>query len=258
MRKIQNAINRLRKMSDKIGLLNAVKVQGSERLKGSVPVSIRIGNRTIFVRPNTPDIEVTVTSLGAEFEPLGVVLNEEYNGLVVDAGGYIGTAAIKLSETFPNAQIVSIEPSSENFEILIRNTSSYRNISAIRAALVPTPKGHVVLSNRGTGQWGYTIVDAPLDNPASEAIENTPTITLDDIRRQFHEQRIGLLKLDIEGGEKDLFDNGGEGLAGVNAIFVELHDRIVSGCTDAFLRFSENRVNSNFGGEKYLSALKLD
>jgi FkbM family methyltransferase len=256
MRRIKNAINRLRRMSGKIGLVNALKVQGSERFKGSAAVSIRIGNRTIFVRPNTPDIEVTVTSLGDEFEPLGVVLDREYDGLVVDAGGYIGTAAIKLSETFPNAQIVSIEPSTENFEVLIRNIESYKNISAIRAALVPTPKGDVVLSNRGTGQWGYTIVDTPLDNPDSEAIESTPTITLDDIRRQFHEQRIGLLKLDIEGGEKDLFDNGGEALASVNAIFVELHDRIVSGCTDAFLKYSENRLNSNFGGEKYLSAIK--
>jgi FkbM family methyltransferase len=258
MRKIKNAFNRLRKMSDKIGLVNALKVQASERLKGSSPVSIRIGNRTIFVRPDTPDIEVTVTSLGAEFEPLGVVLDREYDGLVVDAGGYIGTAAIKLTETFPKAQIVSIEPSTENFEVLTLNVKSYKNIRAIRAALVPTPKGRVMLSNRGTGQWGYTIVDRPLDNPDSEAIEDTPTITLDDIRAKFHEQRIGLLKLDIEGGEKDLFDNGGEGLASVNAIFVELHDRIVSGCTEAFLKYSENRLNSNFGGEKYLSALKIN
>jgi hypothetical protein len=37
-----------------------------------------------------------------------------------------------------------------------------------------------------------------------------------------------------------------------------LHDRIVSGCTDAFLKYSENRSYSNFGGEKYLSILKID
>ena len=57
-------------------------------------------------------------------------------GVIIDAGGYIGTAALTLSELFHKAHILFIEASSANFELLKRNVANSPNIQPIRAALV--------------------------------------------------------------------------------------------------------------------------
>ena len=52
------------------------------------------------------------------------------HGLIIDAGGYLGTAAIAFSEAYPDATVVTIEPSPENFALLVQNTAAYPNIRA--------------------------------------------------------------------------------------------------------------------------------
>lgn len=206
----------------------------------------------LTVRAGSPDLDVAVASLGPEFEPLRETFDPDFDGLIVDAGGYIGTAALALAQIFPRAQIVTVEPSSDNFHILSENIRSATNIFPIKAALVASTRGHTALSNRGTGQWGYTIVDN-VCGPVLDEIEEVETITLEEIQAEFDDQPVGLLKLDIEGGEKELFEKAAPVLTEVYAIFVELHDRILPGCEAAFLAFSKDRIQLNFGGEKYLS-----
>ncbi len=49
--------------------------------------------------------------------------------------------------------------------------------------------------------------------------------------------RIDILKLDIEGAEQELFESDSDTwLDRVNALIVELHDRLRPGCSDAFYR----------------------
>jgi hypothetical protein len=46
--------------------------------------------------------------------------------------------------------------------------------------------------------------------------------------------RVNLLKLDIEGSEKEVFSNARPWIDRVDAISIELHDRFKPGCTRAF------------------------
>jgi FkbM family methyltransferase len=193
--------------------------------------------------------------LGGEFTPLLDFCDSSFDGLIVDAGGYIGTAALALHQAFPKARIVTIEPSSDNFRLLQRNTLHVKSIYPIRAALVAGTSTKLTLSNRGTGPWGYTIVDEPSDSPEAPFIEEVPSITLHQISEMFRAD-IGILKLDIEGGEHDLFTEGAPDLALVPVIFAELHDRIVPGCTSLFNEFSKDRQIGKLGGEKYISVSK--
>ena len=78
------------------------------------------------------------------------------HNLILDAGGYIGTAAIAFAKQYPSATIVSLEPNSNNYQLLAQNTATWRNIVAMNKALAPEPGG-LILYDRGTGAWGFTL-----------------------------------------------------------------------------------------------------
>lgn len=216
-----------------------------------IPVTIRGHN--IIVRRGAPDLKVAIASLGPEYNSLARILPRDFDGIVVDAGAYIGTAGLSFARLYPQATIVCIEPSTENHEILLENTRSNPNIVPIKAALAVEGRSRIKLRNRGTGQWGFTVVQSPLDRPEAPEIEEVDLVSLEEIQERFPGKSIGILKLDIEGGEKDLFTSGSELLASVPAIVVELHDRIREGCSTAFAEFSKDRWIVVGSGEKFLS-----
>jgi FkbM family methyltransferase len=187
-----------------------------------------------------------------EFDILEKVLSPDFSGIIVDAGGYIGSTALKLSAIYPKATIVAIEPSDENFAILKSNVENNPNILAINAALYTEGNKSVPLMDRGTGNWGFSIAVHDSANVTGD-LGIVDTISLEDILLRFPDKSIGLIKLDIEGGEYSLFENPSSAMRDIPAVFVELHDRIVPGCTDVFMKFSARRWVINAGGEKLLS-----
>jgi|APTNR8051073442_1049403.scaffolds.fasta_scaffold06249_4 FkbM family methyltransferase len=239
-----------------IGLASSLKHLIWSLLRRKRVLKVAICHRHVFIRTNTHDLDVALSTLVDELDPVSRVLPATYDGLIVDAGSYIGTAAIRLAELFPNAHIVALEPSTENYTIAQKNVSAYRSIILLKAALVPHANGMALLRNRLTGEWGYTIVETPLDRSDASPIEECETITLKGITSRFGGD-IGLLKLDIEGGEEALFRESLDQVGQIHAVFVELHDRIARGCTDAFMRFSENRHVYSFGSEKFLSVREV-
>lgn len=214
-------------------------------------VAVPIGGRDIWLRKGTPDLRVAVSCLGGEFEPLRHLLSKDYDGVIVDAGGYIGTATLALREMFPAARIVVVEPSDDNLEILRRNLDNVPGIEIVQGALVGRGRPSVDLRARGTGAWGLTAVSAPGDAAATETLHPVKAVTLADIVGA--EEEIGLLKLDIEGGEVELLQEDAETLSRIDIIFAELHERIVEGCEALFIEFSESRRLIKGAGEKYLS-----
>lgn len=219
-----------------------------------MPLDVCVLGRRIWVRARTRDLGVAVSCLGGEFEPLRSLLDRDFDGVIVDAGGYIGTAAIALSELYPHAKIVTIEPSYENIGILKRNAQRYPNITVIHGALSGISGAKLKLKNRETGHWGYSVVEAPGDRPDARVIEEVDSYTLSDLVSD--PKMIGIIKLDIEGAEKSLFEGDQQVMRAVPAVFVELHDRIIEGCTSSFREFSKDRWVVKCGGEKYLSLSK--
>ena len=217
-------------------------------------VCVTINGIEIFIRKGTPDLDVAISCFNGEFEALRFLLPSEYNGVIVDAGGYIGTASIALHQMFPNASILCIEPSSDNIKILEKNTQNINNIEIIPGALVAGDNKTISLKNRGTGEWGYTTVANPLDNNNSVELHESPAVNLLSLGVDIKD--IGILKLDIEGGEVDLFVNDKDSLEQIPNIIIELHDRIILGCSEEFFKFSKNRIIVKDSGEKFLSIKK--
>lgn len=233
-----------------------LKVKQMRDREQNEPVEVTLYGQKLWVRPMNPDFKVAIASLGNEFEPMKGTLPSDFNGLIVDAGGYIGTAAIRLSQMWPHATVVTIEPATENLRLLEMNIASYPSIKAINAALVADSTEDLTLYDRGTGAWGFTIVEDAKGMADPKAMHTVKTVTLADIRKQFGNSEIGAVKLDIEGGEKALFDAKDPELHAAQTIFVELHDRIIEGCSTSFKKFSRDRTISKPGREKYVAIKK--
>jgi len=223
-----------------------------QRIGRGIPVPLNICGERIFIRTLTPDLRLAASSLSKEFQVLSDLFSREQKGLIIDAGGYIGTAAIALAKMYPEATVVSIEPSSANFSILKRNVAVHRNIKVHHAALVPDSDRRVVpLMYRGTGEWGCTLVKNPEDKPAI-LIENVQTICIDDLLKIYQADRIMIFKMDIEGAELDLFRRS-DWLDKTDCLIVELHERIVAGCEKAFHDANKSRYVYKSDGEKFIS-----
>lgn len=151
---------------------------------------------------------------------------------IIDAGANIGLAAIYFANEYPHAQIFSIEPADDNFEILLRNTAPYPNIRCLKGALWPTESRIQVVSRDVPNPAAYTVEQA--DPAAACAV---PGFTPLSLLRLANRERIDLFKIDIEGAELELFSSATqEWLGRTELILIELHDALRRGCGQAFFR----------------------
>jgi FkbM family methyltransferase len=150
--------------------------------------------------------------------------------LIVDAGANIGLASIFFANRYPEARIIAVEPDSSNYEILRKNIAPYSNIVAVRAALWDENED-VNLVDPGAGQTAYQTQDRPAvpDLP----LQVVPGITLDKLMSDFNIRFIDLLKIDIEGSEKEVFERSSSWISSVGVIAIEIHDWIRAGCGEA-------------------------
>ncbi|MDO9222175.1 MAG: hypothetical protein Q7U20_00505, partial [Caulobacter sp.] len=105
MNRLSRALAGYGRLAEKYGHPIALKTFVLQRLRWNRPIRVTLFGERIAVRMGSPDLEVAKSSLGGEFAPLEGLLPKTYSGLIVDAGGYIGTAAIKLARFYPMARI---------------------------------------------------------------------------------------------------------------------------------------------------------
>jgi FkbM family methyltransferase len=140
--------------------------------------------------------------------------------LIVDAGANIGTASIYFHGNMPDARIVAIEPARDNFELLSLNVDGL-GFELLNSA-VASSTGRARVIDPGRGQWAYRTetIGASEDSP-----DWVPRVIINDIYRAHAAQAFPfLVKIDIEGGERDLFSGNIEWVARTPLVIVELHD----------------------------------
>ncbi len=145
---------------------------------------------------------------------------------IVDGGANIGCTSVFFANRYPNALIVSIEPERDNYTYLIQNIAQYPNIRGLKSAIWPN-HGFIAVRDKGFGLRGFVVEEVNQQTP-----DALPTVTIPDVISDH--KRIDILKLDIEGSEKYLFEGNHEHwLPFVRCLIIELHDRMLPGCTRA-------------------------
>lgn len=206
---------------------------------------VRLRGLEVYLRTASPDLFVAESSL----------IDLEYAHVrcpaprvIIDAGANIGTSALYFAWAYPAARILAIEPETSNFELLCRNAAPFPNIVPIQAALWSSPGPRAIL-DRGSGPWGYTVSET--DNRTAPTGQRVACVTMADLLAEHGIERVDLLKMDIEGGEKDVLEHAEGWIDRIGVLTVELHERICPGCEAAFARATAGFARIERHGEKY-------
>jgi FkbM family methyltransferase len=176
--------------------------------------------------------------------------------VIIDAGAYTGLSTAFFASRYPDSVVIAIEPDEANFELLVRNTRSYKNVHQIHAALW-AESGYVSLVDPGEGAWSLRLLESQDSSVAvkpnlvsgSDAVR---AVTITDIIRDYGLEKIDLLKIDVEGSEKEIFASADSWINSVDAVCLELHDRFKAGCSRAFFKAVEDFPIERWRGEDVL------
>jgi len=159
--------------------------------------------------------------------------------VILDGGANIGLSAIFFSNLFPNAKIICIEPDENNWKQLEANTQNYKNISLVKAAI--WYKNEILnLANPEGFSAGFSYQSENND-------KGVQGCTIQEIMAQFNLNHIDILKLDIEGAEKEIFENGNlEWLDKTDVLTIELHDMYREGTAKAFIKPVHDKIEKMY------------
>ena len=232
------------------GVWNAIKekVRGSDKLLKVARKGIKY---PFFLRMGTSDI--------SSFDQIFIFNEYDFDTnispkVIIDAGANIGLASIYFANKYNGSRIFAIEPEESNFSLLQKNVASYSNIIALQAALWRENE-EICLVDPGLGKWGFITEGKGVNHEHdSNLCHYVKGITLDKIMQNNDLQRIDIVKIDIEGAEREVFEDTSSWIEKVDAIIIELHERQKPGCTRSFENGSKGFPYEWRQGEKvYLS-----
>lgn len=179
--------------------------------------------RKIYLRKNTKDLEtfeeIFLTNLyntNIQFEPK----------TIVDAGANVGLASLFFHLKYAEASIVALEIESKNSESIRKNTHGIPNFELIEKGLF-NRKSFFKIEDPYNASNSFQIREVE----ANEQYD-IESITLDEILNEKKWDTIDILKIDIEGAEKQLFESNFENwLPKTKVIMVETHDRMIPKCS---------------------------
>jgi FkbM family methyltransferase len=144
---------------------------------------------------------------------------------IIDAGANIGAFSLFAAKLFPEATILALEPADENFELLKENIA----LNHFEKQIIPLKVG--INDVRGTQtfyiskeQYAHSLVADIVGDMVAEKM-SIECVTLDDLVKEQHIDRIGVLKLDIEGTEYELLHSISNLFPRIDNIVLEVHDR---------------------------------
>ena len=134
-------------------------------------------------------------------------------------------------------------------------------IHPIRAAVASAgaPRQRITTSH---GEWGgaalqtMPVDEGDEDTDGADFVGIVDSIDVATLLDQFGIERLDLMKVDVEGAERDIFGSSEPWIHRVDAIVVELHDRFAPGCEEIFVRatgdFEVQRSYGVGGNIKYV------
>ncbi len=164
--------------------------------------------------------------------------------LIVDAGANIGASVVYFAGIFPKSRILAIEPEKNNCALLRKNCAGL-NFELLEGG-VGSAAGNQYLNDPGKGDWSFR-----LDTHGEYLVPvfAAASIVADAIARGMAPF---IFKIDIEGGEDELFRGDTSWVRAFPLLIIELHDWRFPGTANSrnFLRaISSYNFDFVFRGE---------
>ena len=219
-----------RKYYSLLGPFGVVLGAKSRLLRRSIQIGVEIAGirHPVHLRLRTSDVWLCQQILVDAQYDSGLSLRPR---VIVDGGANIGLASIFYANKYPEASIIAVEPEQSNFEMLQKNVCAYPNILPIRAALW-NKNQDLYSSAVAPGHHAYQVREQQVSGRDSTC-DIVRGLSLQGLMADFGIQHIDLLKVDIEGSEKEVFHDSASWIGNVGVIAIEIHDWMRSGCSES-------------------------
>lgn len=189
----------------------------------SVKIYLPISNETIFIRKKSKDKETfkeiffrKIYNIDLPISPISII----------DAGANTGFASLFFKLKYPNSNIVALEIDDDNCKMIHQNLKNKKSIEIIKKGLF---NKHSYFKIEDPYNATNSLIIRNVDNKNDYDVES---ITVADIMENKGWNHIDLVKIDIEGSEKDVFESNYENwLPKTKIIMIETHDRMVEKCS---------------------------
>lgn len=135
--------------------------------------------------------------------------------LILDCGANIGMSVVYFKKIAPGARVIAYEPDTVNFDLLEKNTKHLSGVTNVKAAVWINEDN---LEFEDVGAQGSKIASAGTDKNLK--INIVKAVRLRDVLQQ---QKVDLLKIDIEGAEYEVIKDCKDVLQQADNIFLEYH-----------------------------------
>lgn len=161
-------------------------------------------------------------------------LDEEIDGRAIfDLGAYIGTSAAYFATRYPRSPVLAVEPNPRNYRLLQANAANYGDQISPRFAAVGLNNEPVGMMSHSPDNRSHmsNVFSSDYDangNGSQPARGVTPE---DLVSTLGNEDRVGVLKVDIEGAETQLFGSTmiDPLLARTDILMIETHENFEIG-----------------------------
>jgi FkbM family methyltransferase len=187
-------------------------------------LTLRPLDAPVYIRPSTSDYYV----LRDLFEDQEYGFVEQFdlpaNATIVDLGGNIGLSVRWFLARYPDARITVVEPDRANLELLKMNcrdsVASGRVVPIQAFAAANDGKADI---DRTDLAWGFKKREPGASSRVSPQTELIPCVSMPTLLQTAGFDQVDLLKVDIEGAERELFDDCRHWIGRVRNIAVETH-----------------------------------
>jgi FkbM family methyltransferase len=242
-----------------VGVVSALNILARRTAGLARPTAVRLRDASrdkVMVRPTQSDLFAAAQVFGWEDYQLSNSVIERLNNLakswraagdvpvIIDGGSNVGYASVYFANRFPEALVLAIEPDPDNFAMLQQNISQHENIRPMHGALWHDESG-VELKREASGGWSTSTI--PSRNNGG-----IPSWRIEALLRQVPRSRVLILKLDIEGAERQVCDASPQTIRTAPCVIVEPHDydRVGRGClTPLFKAISGKEVDTLVQGD---------
>jgi FkbM family methyltransferase len=241
-----------------IGRAQSQKVDLHKFLSYTLLNKIKNTNKEIFLKAPVVGGGITLRDSEADFDVFrDFYIKNDYvktipdAKVVIDAGAHIGCSVLWYATKYPSAQIFAVEANQKNHQQLTKNTQHLKNVMVYQAAL--SGEANLIMEQEDkraeTLKYSYSYSF----KESKSADSGLKSISIPEIMKQNNLTELDVVKIDIEGGEVEVFSKNVDWVKATKQIVVEMHDYKRKGCSKVFWQtFADLNFAIEFSGENLL------
>lgn len=196
------------------------------KTRGQPDVKQRVSYNGIefdFRRSDLPAIKEILYA--GEYDFLSDIITSKDAPYVYDLGAHIGLFAIRVLALNPSAKILSLEASPRNYDVIARNVEINKNTYPNWVL-----KHAAAWKNNDVIKFQGALESTMSHRVDSEGSVEVPGITFKQLLEMHSkDQRIDIMKIDIEGAEEAFLCDGDVDLSNVQNLIIEIHPNYCDG-----------------------------